>query len=127
MKKDPSESLILRNHLKILKNKISKIKLLNGCDFDLREENLIESDNKFIGLEFNNQENNLQTNNINLEKILNAAEIKNTSPPPHGAKRPVASIEGSNKIIYGKYNISILLIALIIFIYLVFFLLFIIN
>ena len=66
-------------------------------------------------------------NKLNLEKILNAAEIKNTSPPPHGAKRPVASIEGSNKIIYGKYNISILLIALIIFIYLVFFLLFIIN
>jgi hypothetical protein len=36
---------------------ISKAKLLNGCDFDLREENLIESDNKVIGLEFNNKLN----------------------------------------------------------------------
>ena len=41
---------------------ISKIKLSNGCDFDLREENLIESDNKVIGQEFNNQLNN-QLNN----------------------------------------------------------------
>ena len=39
-------------------SKISKIKLSNGCDFDLREENLIESDNKLIGQEFNSHENN---------------------------------------------------------------------
>ena len=30
--------------------KISKIKSLNGCDFDLREENLKECDNKVIAL-----------------------------------------------------------------------------
>jgi hypothetical protein len=34
---------------------ISKVKLSNGCDFDLREENLIETDNKIISQTFQNE------------------------------------------------------------------------
>jgi hypothetical protein len=34
---------------------ISKVKLSNGCDFDLREENLIETDNKIISQIFQNE------------------------------------------------------------------------
>jgi hypothetical protein len=47
---------------------ISKIKLSNGCDFDLREENLIESDNKIIGLEFVSK---LNSDSIDTELDLN--------------------------------------------------------
>lgn len=52
-------------------SKISKVKLLNECDFDLREENLIESDNKVIGLEFQNELNNslIQTNKLNSDGL----------------------------------------------------------
>jgi hypothetical protein len=52
---------------------ISKVKLSNGCDFDLREENLIESDNKLIGLEFVSK---LNQDIINIESDLN----KKTNP-----------------------------------------------
>ena len=49
---------------------ISKLKLSNNCDFDLREENLIESDNKIIGLEFKNQNNSIiQINKLNLDGL----------------------------------------------------------
>ena len=45
----------------------SKIRLSNGCDFDLREENLLETDNKVIALEY------IEKNNIEKEKkILNS-------------------------------------------------------
>ena len=35
---------------------VSRIKLTNGCDFDLREENLIETDNKALAFNLTNEE-----------------------------------------------------------------------
>lgn len=45
---------------------ITKVKLSNGCDFDLREENLLEADNKIIALEYSKQ------NTLVEKKILNS-------------------------------------------------------
>jgi hypothetical protein len=45
-------------------SKISKIKLSNGCDFDLREENLLETDNKAIALEYFNKNNMIKEKKV---------------------------------------------------------------
>ncbi len=62
---------------------ISKIKLINGCDFDLREENLLESDNKIIALD--------------VENSLN--------PNPNSNPNPITNLDGYilNKWIGGKF------------------------
>ena len=51
---------------------ISKIKLSNGCDFDLREENLIEGDNKIIALKYSESDTDT---NINSKFNLDGLEM----------------------------------------------------